>query len=134
MPVGVAYGSDLAMSMELMRRVAEEHPLVLDDPKPWVTFDSFGDNALQLTLRCFLGSVDNRIRVRSEIHLAIDAAFRAAAINIAFPQRDIHLDAAAPLPVRLVGETSGPENNNPPGSAMAGRSSEQGAETGMVVP
>lgn len=107
LPVGVAYGSDVARAMELMRQAAEEHPQVLNEPKPVVTFDSFGDNALQLNLRCFIGSVDERVRVRSGLHQAIDAAFRQAGITMAFPQRDVHLDTVAPLSVRIVGEEEG---------------------------
>ena len=103
LPVGVAYGSDVAKAMQLMRMAADKHPLVLHDPKPTITFDSFGDNALLLTLRCFVGSVDDRLRVRTDLHLAIDESFRTANINIAFPQRDIHLDTNKPLAVHLVG-------------------------------
>nr|WP_321468909.1 mechanosensitive ion channel domain-containing protein [uncultured Desulfobulbus sp.] len=104
LPVGVAYGSDLARAMQLMRQTAENHPLVLKDPKPWVTFDSFADSALLLNLRCFVGSVDNRVRVRSDLHLGIDDAFRTAGISIAFPQQDVHLDTTTPLAVHLVRE------------------------------
>lgn len=104
LPVGVAYGSDVAGAMELMRQAAENHPQVLEEPKPTVTFDNFGDNALQLNLRCFIGSVDERVRVRSELHLAIDQAFRQAGITMAFPQRDVHVDTVAPLSVRIVRE------------------------------
>ncbi|MDD2466706.1 MAG: mechanosensitive ion channel [Desulfobulbus sp.] len=102
LPVGVAYGSDVAKAMQLMRQAAENHPLVLKDPKPMVTFDSFGDNALLLNLRCFIGSVDDRVRVRSNLHLAIDEAFRTAGISMAFPQRDVHLDTTTPLAVHLM--------------------------------
>lgn len=104
LPVGVAYGSDVAVAMQLMRQAAEQYSLVLDEPKPVVTFDSFGDNALQLNLRCFIGSLDDRVRVRSGLHQAIDQAFREAGITMAFPQRDVHLDTVAPLSVRIVGE------------------------------
>lgn len=104
LPVGIAYGSDVGKAMQLMRQAAENHPLVLKDPKPTVTFDSFGDSSLLLNLRCFIGSVDERVRVRSNLHQAIDEAFRTASINIAFPQQDVHLDTTSPLTVHLVRE------------------------------
>jgi small-conductance mechanosensitive channel len=34
----------------------------------------------------------------------IDASFTEHGVVIAFPQRDVHLDAAAPIPVRVVNE------------------------------
>jgi potassium efflux system protein len=41
------------------------------------------------------------------LRFRIDDLFREAGIVIAFPQRDVHLDAASPLEVRVV--RSGPE-------------------------
>jgi potassium efflux system protein len=41
------------------------------------------------------------------MNMTIDKSFRQAGITIAFPQRDVHLDASSPLEVRVVSETSG---------------------------
>jgi potassium efflux system protein len=104
LPVGVAYGSDVQAAMTLMKQAAEENALVLKEPVPVVTFDSFGDNALLLTLRCFIGSVDDRVAAKSVLHQVIDQKFREAEISMAFPQRDVHLDTVKPLVVRVVRE------------------------------
>jgi potassium efflux system protein len=104
LPVGVAYGSDVQKAMVLMVGAAEENPMVLGDPKPIATFDGFGDNALLLTLRCFIGSVDDRLPATSDLHQAIDQKFREAGLSIAFPQRDIHLDLSRPLDIRILRE------------------------------
>ncbi len=99
--VGIAYGSDVEKAMELMKEAAEENPKVLQDPAPLVTFEEFGDNALTLLLRAYLGSVDIRLSTTTEIHQAINEKFEQAGIVIAFPQRDIHLDTARPLELVL---------------------------------
>ncbi|MBV5318575.1 MAG: mechanosensitive ion channel [Desulfobulbaceae bacterium] len=104
LPVGIAYGSDVQLAMTLMKQAAEENSLVLEDPKPAVTFDSFGDNSLLLTLRCFIGNVDDRVPAKSALHQVIDQKFRVAEISMAFPQRDVHLDTNRPLDIRLVQE------------------------------
>jgi len=106
LPVGIAYGSDVQQAMRLMREAAEENPLVLEDPPTTVTFDSFGDNALLLTLRCFIGSVDNRVAIKSVLHQVIDQKFREAEISMAFPQRDVHLDVSKPLAIKVIREES----------------------------
>jgi potassium-dependent mechanosensitive channel len=103
-PAGIAYGSDVDTAMGLMKEAAEKNERVLVDPEAVVTFDSFGDNALLLTLRCFIGSVDERVTVKSALHKVIDEKFREAAISMAFPQRDVHLNTNAPLDIRIVGE------------------------------
>jgi potassium efflux system protein len=99
--VGVAYGSNVERAMQLMLEAADENENVLTDPEPVVTFEGFGDNALTLVLRSYLGSMDNRLVTITALHRAINAKFNAAGINIAFPQRDIHLSADQPLDIRL---------------------------------
>lgn len=91
MNVGVAYGSDVELAKELLMKTCTEHPLILDDPPTRVTFEGFGDNSLNLVVRTFLPDLDNRLTVIDELHSAVDRAFREANIEIAFPQRDLHL-------------------------------------------
>jgi potassium efflux system protein len=103
-PVGVDYGADVRRAMQLMLEAAQAHARVLEDPRPVVSFESFGDNSLVLYLRCFVASYDYRVSTRSELHGAIYERFREEEIGIAFPQRDVHLSAAEPLPVRILRE------------------------------
>jgi potassium efflux system protein len=105
--VGVAYGSDTELARELLLKVANEHPRVLDDPAPLATFDQFGDNALNFTLRCYLPSMEKRLSTVNELHMAIDKVFREAGITIAFPQQDVHIDSLGPLDVHVVPEKRG---------------------------
>ena len=52
--VGVAYGTDTVKAMKLMREAADEHPKVLKEPEPRITFEEFGDNSLNLKIRAYL--------------------------------------------------------------------------------
>jgi len=90
-PVGVAYGSPTDVVTRTLRKVAEDHPLVLDEPVPNVVFRRFGDSALEFDLRLFIVSRDLWPQVTHEINLGIDAAFREAGITVPFPQRDVHV-------------------------------------------
>ena len=102
--VGVAYGSDVDQAHALMREAALEHPRVLDDPKPALSFEGFGDNSLTLILRAYIDDLDYRLATITDLHKAIYAKFQQAGISIAFPQRDIHLDTGEPLRIRLEGQ------------------------------
>ncbi|MCB1772061.1 MAG: mechanosensitive ion channel [Gammaproteobacteria bacterium] len=95
--VGVGYGTDTRRAMELMHEVAEEHPNILTDPTHRVSFEGFGDNSLTLNMRAFLANMDNRLQTITELHQAILDKFREAGIEIAFPQRDVHLSTTEPL-------------------------------------
>jgi potassium efflux system protein len=99
--VGVAYGSDVKRALELMAEVAAESEHILSDPHPLITFEGFGDNALTLILRAYLGSLEFRLATISALHEAINQKFNDAGIVIAFPQRNVHLDTTRPLDVRL---------------------------------
>ncbi len=90
-PVGVAYGTDTDRASELLLKVARHHPFLLDDPAPTATFEGFGDSTLNMVLRCFLPNLENRLSTIHELHTAIDKAFREAGIEIAYPQRDLHI-------------------------------------------
>jgi len=125
--VGVEYGSDTRRALQLLRSVATEHPRILAEPEPLISFEGFGDNALTLVLRCYMETLDGRIDVISALHQAIDDKFREAGIGIAFPQRDVHLRSGAPLEVRLSRAHTGS------GDAASGRGSGDAAEGGAAA-
>jgi potassium efflux system protein len=90
-PVGIAYGSDTRLARQILLKVAAENARVLPNPPPRAMFIGFGDNALNFELRAFVGSFEHFMEARDALHTAIDDAFRQARIEIAFPQRDIHI-------------------------------------------
>jgi potassium-dependent mechanosensitive channel len=99
-PVGIAYGSDIKRAEQLMHEVASRHASVMTDPAPEVWFTGFGESSLNFELRVFSPNLDEFLRIRHDMLLHIDQAFRDAGIEIAFPQRDIRVRAIeAVLPV-----------------------------------
>lgn len=117
--VGVAYGSPTRKVAELLLKAAEEQDAVLRTPKPSVIFEEFADSALNFSVYFWLeleSPRDNRELV-SEMRHRIAELFAEAGITIAFPQRDVHIDASAPIAVQVVGQS--------PTSAIAEKSSSQ---------
>ena len=96
--VGVAYGSDTQRARELLLQVAQEHPLILDDPAPIATFEGFGNSSLKLVLRCYLPQLGDRLATVTDLHAGVDRAFRDNGIEIPFPQRDLHLRSTVSPP------------------------------------
>ena len=90
-PVGVAYGSPVSHVLSILTEVAAQHSEVLEDPEPSPIFISFGDSSLDFELRVWIGNVDGRPRIKSELLQQIDNRFREEKIQIPFPQRDLHL-------------------------------------------
>lgn len=107
LPVGIAYGSDIALAKRLMLEVVEGHPAILPEPKPTVFFIGFGDSALNFILRAFCADLDNASPTKDEVLTAIELRFREHGIQLPFPQRDIHLHGVATTPtgeLRILGD------------------------------
>lgn len=112
--VGVIYGSPTRDVARLLVKAVAEHGQVLAKPEPIVLFTDFADNSLNFEIHFWIKmrTMMERLRVESDVRYMIDQSFREAGLVIAFPQRDVHLDTAAPLAVRLLPE-SGPHTDVP---------------------
>lgn len=103
--LGVAYGTNVHDLMDLLQQTADRHGLVQKDPAPQVLFEDFGADALQFGLYVWVElkpGVDWTL-VASDLRHMIYKTLAANGIVMAFPQRDVHLDTAQPLQVRVLG-------------------------------
>jgi potassium-dependent mechanosensitive channel len=94
--VGVAYESDPIQVRDILLGIAEAHPQIVKAPAPVAFLVGFGDSALEFELRCVVGDVEKALSVRSDLHYAILAKFREAAIEIPYPQREFRSRAERP--------------------------------------
>lgn len=102
--VGVSYASDPILACALLREVCVQHPNVLSDPAPTAFFEQFGDSTLDLKARFYLANLEQRLPTRHDLHSQILLKFAEAGIEIAFPQRDLHLRT---IPAELTSVLSG---------------------------
>ena len=99
--VGIDYGSDIKLATKLMEEAARESKFTIDEPAPFVTFESFDDNSLKLVLRYFIDNIDYRLLSIGDLHEAINEKFNSAGISVSFPQRDVHINTTQPLDLRI---------------------------------
>jgi len=90
-PVGVKYGTDPKVVLELLVEAAKKHEDVLDEPPPVSLFVGFGDSSLDFLLRFWTGQFDTWRRICSQVAVTVNDDLAAAGIEIPFPQRDLHL-------------------------------------------
>jgi small-conductance mechanosensitive channel len=102
--VGIIYGSPTREANRIIEEVLAEHSRILEVPKPRIIFSEFGDNSLNFEAYFWIRArtIMDRRQIESDVRFQIDDRFREAGIVIAFPQRDVHLDSAKPLDVRVV--------------------------------
>jgi len=103
---GVRYGSDPKLVSELMLQAVREHPKVLKNPEPIVLFTDFAENCLKFEVHFWIRmrSLLEKRSAESDIRFKVDRLFRAAEIDFAYPQRDVHLDQVRPLQVKVIKE------------------------------
>src|SRR6056297_1718568 len=113
-PVGVHYNTDVERALEICVECARQVPRVLESPAPICQLRAFGDSAVELELRIWIGDAMQGINnVRSDILRKIWKAFHDEGIEIPYPQRDLHLRSAEPLRVDL-GDRSGADRGTTP--------------------
>jgi potassium-dependent mechanosensitive channel len=101
--VGVAYGSSVARTKEILTSSVRAHSDVLPEPVV-VLLEDFAADALLFRVY-FWTEVESEMEERiteSDIRCTIAERCGEAGITIAFPQRAVHLDSARPIDVRLI--------------------------------
>jgi len=95
-PVGVAYGTDIAQVLRILLDCAKNNPLVLSTPPPKALFLAFGPSSLDFELRVWISEFTDRREALSTLNQEIAAEFASAGIEIPFPQSDLHLRSLDP--------------------------------------
>ena len=97
LPVGVAYSCDPEVVKKLLLQAAEEQQEVLKFPAPQVLFTDFGDNSLDFELMIWIAEPSRQPVIKSELYFRIQKILRDRAMEIPFPQRDLHFRGNVPL-------------------------------------
>jgi small-conductance mechanosensitive channel len=96
LPLQVSYDSPLEQALQVCTAAAQEHPRVLDDPKPGAFVKGFGDNGIDLELAVWIIDPEQgQGPLRSELYLAIWKGFQNNGIQIPYPQREVRMLGAA---------------------------------------
>nr|WP_244244619.1 mechanosensitive ion channel domain-containing protein [Marinilactibacillus kalidii] len=98
MQVGVSYDSDVKLVKSLLeesiRELKEEKwTSILDEPKPRVFFEDFGESSLDFKVWFWIDEqTDEReFSIPSDLRFKIFEKFNEHDIEIPFPQRDVHM-------------------------------------------
>lgn len=109
--VGVSYDTDPERVYNILLEIAADHPLILGNPEPFVSFDDFGASSLDFVLYAFVADVGTGFGVRTDLRMAIYKRFKAEGIEIPFPQRDVNFrmkepqSSVSPVPIEDVAPT-----------------------------
>jgi potassium efflux system protein len=89
--VGVAYGTDPKLVIQILQECAGSHPGVLKVPEPIPIFTAFGSSSLDFRLLFWITDNEHRLMIQSDLAVLINDALKKAGITIPFPQQDLHV-------------------------------------------
>ena len=87
--VGVGYGTDVQRVEEILTLIVKSHKMVLHHLGVSVQFKDFGSSSLDFRVHFYSDELMKIEKVKSDLRFEILAAFRAANIEIPFPQQDV---------------------------------------------
>ncbi len=88
--IGVSFKSDIKRAKEVLRKVADDNPLVLQDPEPVVVVGAHGDHGYIVYVRLWAKNSDYWT-MRFQYLEDVVAAFDEAGIEIPYQQLDVHV-------------------------------------------
>ena len=92
LPLGIAYEEDPHQAIALCVEAARESERVVDTPEPVCLLKGFGDSSVDLELRIWITDPENGVsNAKSDVYLRVWDKFKAAGIQIPFPQRELHM-------------------------------------------
>lgn len=86
----VAYGSDILLVKQLIRKVCSENELVFKEPAPFVEFSNMNESSLDFTVRVWCNRPDYWT-VNFALIENIKKAFDENGIEVPFKQVDVHI-------------------------------------------
>ena len=87
--VSISYGDDLDIVEDVLRKVAADNELVLEEPEPLFLFRDFGSSGIELTFGVWFLK-DDYLDVKNSMFRGIYKEIRAADMTIPFQQIVVH--------------------------------------------
>ncbi|MDD6088104.1 MAG: mechanosensitive ion channel [Desulfovibrionaceae bacterium] len=117
--VGVAYGSDVALVIDLLINAAKKHQRILMYPEPQVLFKDFGASSLDFSLLFWVKDISIALAITADLRVAIERSFTEHGIEMAFPQLDVHLKECDSVPISLRGNAKKENSAHEPENSEA---------------
>ncbi|MGE0073964.1 MAG: mechanosensitive ion channel family protein [Sphaerochaetaceae bacterium] len=97
MGVSIAYDSDVGKAKEILWDIINSYPEVLRQPAPVIEVNKLNDSSVDLVVRPWTKPADYWT-VYFRFQQEVLEKFRAAQVEIPFPQVDVHMPENAPVP------------------------------------
>jgi small conductance mechanosensitive channel len=90
----IGYDDDIHRAFRVLKEAIAEHPLTLREPEPTIAVTSLAESSVEILCGAWTKTIDY-LTVYRGLLADVKSRFDAAGITIPYPQRDLHLHAAA---------------------------------------
>ncbi len=98
--IGVAYKEDLNKVIAILKKLARENPLCLDEPEPLILIKQYGESSIDFLYGLWFEKSDY-VKLRNSILIEVKEAFDKEGIEIPFPHRTLYAgEVTKPFPVK----------------------------------
>ena len=88
--VSAGYNAPVDRVIDLLSKMAADHPLVLDEPEPAIHVDEYGDSAIGYVMRVWCAN-DDYWTVYFDLMDGFKPAFDEAGIEMTYPHVNVHM-------------------------------------------
>jgi small conductance mechanosensitive channel len=88
--IGVGYDDDIKKAKEVLTKIIQEEPRVLDTPKPLIAVSELADSSVNFVVRPWVKTSDYWA-VYFDLTEKIKLTFDEQGISIPYPQQDVHI-------------------------------------------
>jgi len=89
--IGVARGSDIDKTNELLLATIRRHPLILEEPEPGVMLTELGPYSINFLVYGFVAEFGDSFRAKAEVTQMVRDVLAQNNIEIPFPRSDLHI-------------------------------------------
>lgn len=113
--IGVAYGSDVNKTQEILKAIVNEHEDIMELPAPVVLLNNFSDSSIDFKVLFWAAEIGKWSSLKSKVLSEIYNKFSAEGIEISQPKRDIKVffpeGTSANAPAKKPEATEPPKEN-----------------------
>lgn len=97
--IGVAYDTDIGLAKQIVLDTVAQAEWILQEPPPKVVVRTFGESAVELQVRVWIGQARQRMKTISYITDNLKTAFDRMGVKIPYPRRDIQMVSTPQKPI-----------------------------------